>query len=152
MVEYFGRGEFSNYCDRKYSANVGRYKSRVADWYENFTRPQDMGNREEVRWLTLRNKIGCGLMFVSLQNNLPMSVLPYSQGQLDSVMHKYELPESDGNYFRIAWMVRGVGNASCGPDTREQFRCDFTGSANWSFAIVPVFSNTNAFEKYNDTL
>lgn len=151
MVEYFGRGEFSNYCDRKYSANVGRYKSRVADWYENFTRPQDMGNREEVRWLTLRNKIGCGLMFVSLQNNLPMSVLPYSQGQLDSVMHKYELPESDGNYFRIAWMVRGVGNASCGPDTREQFRCDFTGSANWSFAIVPVFSNTDAFEKYNDT-
>ena len=67
-------------------------------------------------------------------------------------MHKYELPESDGNYFRIAWMVRGVGNASCGPDTREQFRCDFTGSANWSFAIVPVFSNTDAFEKYNDTL
>ena len=147
-VEYFGRGELSNYCDRKYSANVGRYKSRVADWYENFTRPQDMGNREEVRWLTLCDKLGCGVMFASLDRNLPMSVLPYSQAQLDSVMHKYELPESQANYFRIAWKVRGLGNASCGPDTREQFRCNFNGSADWSFVILPVYSNTDKMGKY----
>ena len=87
-------------------------------------------------------------MFASNEKNLPMSVLPYSQGQLDSVMNVYELPESDGNYFRIAWMVRGLGNASCGPDTREQFRCDFTGSVDWSFTIIPVYSNTDKMGKY----
>ncbi len=147
-VEFFGKGPFANYNDRGYAAHVGKYKSKVSDWYEDFTRPQDTGNREDVRWLALRDKIGCGIMIVSRGKNLPMSILPWTQAQIANAKHTYLLPESSQNELRIAWKVRGLGNNACGPDTLEQYKCKFVGSVDWSFDIVPLYSNTDSFVRY----
>ena len=147
-VEFFGKGPFANYSDRLYAANVGRYESKVSDWYENFSRPQDTGNREDVRWLSLRDNVGCGILIASCGKPLPMSVLPYTQAQIAGAKHPYLLPDSDGTELRVAWKVRGVGNAACGPRTREQFRCKFLGAADWSFEIIPLASNSDAGKEY----
>ena len=147
-VEFFGKGPFANYSDRLYAANVGKYESKVSDWFENFSRPQDTGNREDVRWLSLRDNIGCGIMVASCGNPLPMSVLPYTQAQIAGAKHPYLLPDSSETELRVAWKVRGVGNAACGPRTREQFRCKFLGAVDWSFAIIPLASNNDASAEY----
>lgn len=139
-VEYFGRGPLTNYSDRLYSANIGRYKSKVADWLENFTRSQDTGNREDVRWLELRNAKRLGVKISALGENLPISVLPYTQKELDSVKHLYQLPASSAIDLRVAWKTCGVGNASCGPNTRKQFMTYFKDSVEWSFLISPLQS------------
>lgn len=54
-VEWFGRGPFENYVDRKSAADVGRYRNRVADHYVPYMRPQENGYKTDVRWLSLSN-------------------------------------------------------------------------------------------------
>ena len=138
-TEYFGRGPHANYNDRKYSADVGLYSSKISDWFENFTRPQDTGNREEVRWLKLTDKNGVGVKISSVDgSNLPMSVLPYSQKQLMQAKHSYQLKEGQNAELRVAGKVCGLGNAACGPNTREEFRTSFKDSMTWTFKISPV--------------
>ena len=52
-VEWFGRGPFENYWDRKLAANVGRYENTVADHYVPYMRPQENGYKTDTRWLSL---------------------------------------------------------------------------------------------------
>ncbi len=60
-LDYFGRGPFENYSDRKNAAFVGHYSSSVADQYVPYMRPQENGYKTDVRWLSLRDDKGFGL-------------------------------------------------------------------------------------------
>ena len=53
QTEWFGRGPFENYSDRKLAAKIGRYRSPVADHYVPYARPQENGYKTDVRWLAL---------------------------------------------------------------------------------------------------
>ncbi|NJM16484.1 MAG: DUF4981 domain-containing protein [Bacteroidales bacterium] len=57
-IEYYGRGPHENYWDKKTSAQVGLYKSKVADFYVPYIRPQENGYRTDVRWFTATNSQG----------------------------------------------------------------------------------------------
>lgn len=70
-TEYYGRGPHENYIDRKTASFVGLYKSKVADFYVPYIRPQENGNRTDVRFALLTNELGSGLNFVS--ENTPFS-------------------------------------------------------------------------------
>lgn len=61
-VEWFGRGPFENYSDRKLAANVGRYSNTVAEHYVPYMRPQENGYKTDVRWLSLSNGDDLGLL------------------------------------------------------------------------------------------
>jgi beta-galactosidase len=74
-AEYFGRGPFENYQDRKTSNFVGKYKSSVADFYVPYIRPQENGHRTDVRWLVLTNNKGNG-MAISSENLFGFNALP----------------------------------------------------------------------------
>jgi beta-galactosidase len=63
-VEWYGRGPFENYRDRKLAANVGRYRNRVADHYVPYMRPQENGYKTDVRWLALSDGSDIGLLIV----------------------------------------------------------------------------------------
>ncbi len=62
QTEWFGRGPFENYSDRKLAAKVGRYRSSVADHYVPYPRPQENGYKTDVRWLSLSGDGGAGLL------------------------------------------------------------------------------------------
>lgn len=64
-MTWYGRGPFENYWDRKTAADVGRYTSSVADQYVPYTRPQENGNKTDVRWVALTNDAGVGLLAVA---------------------------------------------------------------------------------------
>lgn len=82
QLEWFGRGPHENYWDRKTSAAVGRYSSTVAEQYHDYSRPQETGNKADVRWFALRDKAGHGLRFVA-DGLLGFSALPVLQDDLD---------------------------------------------------------------------
>ena len=63
-VEWFGRGPFENYVDRKLAADVGRHASKVADLYVPYMRPQENGNKTDTRWLSLDDASGAGLLVI----------------------------------------------------------------------------------------
>ena len=64
---WYGRGPWENYADRKHSAFVGLYQSKVKDQYTPYVRPQENGYKTDVRWLTLTDNSGLGLKVEGLQ-------------------------------------------------------------------------------------
>ena len=64
-VEWFGRGPFENYTDRKLAANVGRYANTVADHYVPYMRPQENGYKTDTRWLSLSDGAKTGLLVIA---------------------------------------------------------------------------------------
>ena len=63
-VQWYGRGPFENYADRKLAARVGRYRNTVADHYVPYIRPQENGYKTDTRWLALSDRER-GLLFLS---------------------------------------------------------------------------------------
>lgn len=64
-LSYFGRGPWENYQDRKASAFVDVYKSKVAEQHVHYIRPQENGYKTDVRWMALTNENNSGLLFVA---------------------------------------------------------------------------------------
>ncbi len=63
-MKWYGRGPHENYEDRKDSAKVGVYEGKVKEQYHPYVRPQEHGNKTDVRWVAFRNKKGYGLMAI----------------------------------------------------------------------------------------
>ena len=82
-VEYFGRGDFDNYWDRKAGAPLGRYRTSAEQMGYPFVRPQETGHRTDVRWLALTDEGGRGLAIVA-QNTLEFNALRNSVEDFDS--------------------------------------------------------------------
>lgn len=64
---YYGRGPQENYIDRCAGAMLGIYESEVKDQYVAYMRPQENGNKTDVRWLTLTDNSGFGLKVEAFQ-------------------------------------------------------------------------------------
>ena len=63
QMSWLGRGPQESYWDRKTSAFVGLYKGSVADQFWAYLRPQENGNKTDVRWMTITDVAGNGLLF-----------------------------------------------------------------------------------------
>jgi len=61
---WYGRGPHESYWDRKTSAAVDVYQGKVKDQYHPYIRPQENGNKTDVRWVALTNDQGIGLLAV----------------------------------------------------------------------------------------
>ncbi len=64
-MTYYGRGPWENYRDRKHSTFIDIYKTKVKDLYVPYIRPQENGNRTDVRWVALSNSKDDGLLVIS---------------------------------------------------------------------------------------
>jgi beta-galactosidase len=64
-VEWFGRGPFENYVDRKHAADVGRYENTVAEHYVPYMRPQENGYKTDTRWVSLSDGADVGLLVLA---------------------------------------------------------------------------------------
>ena len=132
---YYGRGPWNNYNDRCSGAFLGIYESSVKDMFVNFPKPQDMANREDVRWCELTNG-QVGLRFTAT-HSMSASVLPWSDMQLTLAAHPHELPPSTTTYLHLDAKVTGLGGTSCGQDAPlEKDRAK--GSYTFGFVMEPV--------------
>ncbi|MDR2682807.1 MAG: DUF4981 domain-containing protein, partial [Dysgonamonadaceae bacterium] len=64
---YYGRGPWENYSDRNTASFIGLYGSTVSEQSFDYIRPQENGNKTDVRWLTLTNDRGIGIQIKGLQ-------------------------------------------------------------------------------------
>jgi beta-galactosidase len=83
-AEWFGRGPHESYADRKTSAAIGRYASDVMDMFHRYSRPQETGNRTDVRWMTLSDGAGNSWR-VTGEEVLSVSAWPFSMEELEFV-------------------------------------------------------------------
>ncbi len=139
---YYGRGPHNNYNDRKSGSFIEVFKSTVEDQYVDFPKPQDMGNREDIRWCSLTDDEGYGIR-ISSDNTFSASVLPWSDLELLLAPHPYQLPKSYVNHLHIDSSVTGLGGNSCGQGAPLQ--CDRTiGRRHYlNLLISPVSYSQN---------
>jgi beta-galactosidase len=141
-IEFYGKGPYENYIDRNNSAMLGVYKQKVADQYWGWVRPQESGNKTQVRWWKVLNKQGKGLAFCS---NEPMecSALPYLTSDLSTGMekkqhHSGDLVERPFTSVHIAQRQMGLGCVnSWGAWPRQEYQMPF-GNYHFQFLIAPV--------------
>ncbi|MDX1284159.1 MAG: glycoside hydrolase family 2 TIM barrel-domain containing protein, partial [Draconibacterium sp.] len=89
QMSWLGRGPHESYWDRKTSAFVGKYSGSVADQFWAYLRPQENGNKTDVRWMTITDANGTGLLFSG------MPLLEVSAHH--NIMEDFESPErTDG--------------------------------------------------------
>ncbi len=117
-VRWFGRGSHETYPDREL-ARFGRWTSPLAGMHTDYVRPQENGGREDVVWMELVTDDA--IWTVVNDAPLHMSVTRYSDHQLADVTHNVELAPDALTYVHIDAAHRGVGTASCGPDTLPQY-------------------------------
>ena len=139
---YYGRGPWENYSDRKFSSFVGEYKLKVSEQVMPFVRPQEFGNRTDVRWLTLTNATGQGIRVDGLQ---PLSVSALNNRPEDfdpGLTKKQQHPKDVFKRFNVTLAVdlvqRGVGgDNSWGALPHHPFRL-LDKTYKYGFVISPV--------------
>ncbi|MFV0606000.1 MAG: glycoside hydrolase family 2 TIM barrel-domain containing protein [Niabella sp.] len=141
---YYGRGPYDNYNDRETGSFIGQYESTVTKQFVNFPKPQDMANREGVRWAALTNTSGAGAVFITTQSEMAVSALPYSSLDMILASHPYQLPKAGDTYLELNAGVTGLGGNSCGQGgPLEQDRVKAL-QTNFGFIIRPVNNNASA--------
>ncbi len=113
QFNYYGRGPWENYSDRNTSSFLGVYSSSVEDQLVDYIRPQENGNKTDVRWLTLTNKNGVGLKIEGLQP-LSVKVTHNSADDIDAGLSKKQMHPSDVTprnqvYLNVDFKQRGLG-------------------------------------------
>ena len=118
---WYGHGPGENYIDRHEAAPVGLYSSTVAAQYVAYARPQENGNKEGVRWLTLTDATGRGLMVVAIETPFSATALHFSVADLDAAKHAFELKPRPEIFLSLDAKQCGLGNSSCGPGVLEKY-------------------------------
>jgi beta-galactosidase len=121
QVSFYGRGPMENYADRKRGFDVGLYKSTVKEQLTPYEKPMEGGNHEDVRWAKVLSSDGNGIMAQSDSSLMQVSMLPYSDEEMDKVEYRIDLPQVSSTVFCISHKTLGVGTAGCGPKPLPQY-------------------------------
>jgi len=84
---WYGRGPGENYVDRNQDAFMGIWSGKVKDQAFEYFRPQETGNKTDVRWLTLKTDNGQGIEIKGAQP-LSVAAINYRPEDLDPGMTK----------------------------------------------------------------
>lgn len=120
-LSWYGKGPFESYWDRQGGALVGLYEGAVAEQMVPYLRPQECGNKTEIRSAAVADGKGAGLR-ISGAPLLELSVLPYTPFELEDCTHQHLLPPSRHTVVRVNAQQMGVGgNDSWGAHTLPQY-------------------------------
>ena len=154
-ITYYGRGPQENYIDRNTGAKIGIYKDTVTNSFSSkYVRPQENGNKTDVRWTALTNgENGKGIMVVA-EDKMETSALHYRAEDIHNTWknlgHPYQVPTIKDTVLTVDYAQRGLGNASCGPGPLGEYILNKGETYTHSFRITPITkaaSNDSEFVK-----
>ncbi len=145
QMAWFGRGPWESYWDRKTAAFVGRYSGTVADQYVPYVRPQENGNKTDVRWVAITGDsvgllaVGAPLLEVEAHHNMPEDFETPGAGYVerDQTLNRHTSDIVPGPFTWLALDLHqmGVGgDDSWGSWTHDQYRLRDT-SYTWSYRL-----------------
>jgi beta-galactosidase len=140
-LQWYGRGPHESYWDRKSGAPVGLYEGTVADQFHPYVRPQETGNKTDVRWVALSNGQGTGLLIIGMPL-LSVSALHFTIDDLDpgeqkAQRHAGDLEERDLVSLNIDYKQMGVGGInSWGPTALPRYSLYYQ-EYHYSFTLRP---------------
>ena len=170
-LTFYGRGPDENYVDRQSGSTVGVYTSKVYDpddamganstWVgKKMLKPQDNGNRTDIRWTALTNDQGVGLMVTSDDQLLESSVAHYTAEEMNSgsynsstYRHPNQIPQGEDIVWNLDLHQNGVSDtAFMGHKPLNGYFFPTNQTYSYSYRISPVNTQdaTKLMEKGNE--
>ena len=157
-VEYYARGPWSNYSDRKTGSYLGRYATTVDDMIEEEIHPQTYGDHQDLRELILTNQTSGIKLGVQVAGHVSFSLSHYDDalwcgsgsgngtGNKDlskDKLHWSGMAKSEQVFAHFDYWQRGLGNNSClAEQSLSEYRCPTSGPYTYTLRFKP-----STFEK-----
>lgn len=147
-ISWFGRGPHESYWDRKTGAPFGLYRGTAWEQYHKYVRPQENGNKTDVRWFAVYNASGTGLMAVG-DSVISTEVYNYNQYDLDHPgknapqKHCNDIKKQNLVTWNIDYQQMGVGgDNSWGAPVHKKYTLP-ARNYFFEFTLVPFSKNTD---------
>lgn len=128
QMEWYGRGPHESYADRKSSAFIGKYSADVRTDFYPYLRPQETGNKSDVRWLQLSDGSRT-LKVTAVGEPLSVSAWPFAQEELGYI--PYDIKRKHGGSIELGDLVwLNIDNAQMGVG----------GDNTWGARVHPEYS------------
>jgi len=132
-IAYFGYGPHESYIDKHRASYLGLFTQAVKEMHEDYIKPQENGSRWNCQYLRAENNLG-GIRVYSA-DTFCFNASCYTQEELASKKHNYELEKSGYTVLCVDAQQTGVGSHSCGPELLERYKLktDFS----FTFSLTP---------------
>ncbi len=106
-MRWYGRGPHETYADRKTGAMIGGYTMKAEEMYTPYVRPQENGNRTDIRYMDITD----GINRVHIEGDKPFeaSLLPNTIEDYEGAEHIHELPKRESVTLTVRARQIGVG-------------------------------------------
>ena len=143
-IKFYGRGPQENYIDRNHSQKLGLYEQKVADQYWGYVRPQESGNKTDVRYWQLLDQTGRGLQFQAT-GQMEASALPFLPEDLDDgprkdahQSHSGDLTPRKFSVLQLQLRQFGIGCVnSWGAWPRQEYQMPYQ-DYNFTYIVTAV--------------
>jgi len=134
-VQWYGRGPEPTYSDRKFE-RIGIYQNTVDGLWVDYSRPQENGQRSELRWLSLSDDTGRGLRILGLPE-FNFAARRYSRQVMESAAYSFQMERAEVIHLNLDKAQTGVGgNNSWGAPPMEPYRLK-NEPTRFQFRILP---------------
>ena len=132
-VRWFGAGPGESYPDSRQAARIGCFEASLDELQTPYVRPQENGNRSDVRWAEVADAEGRGLR-IDGEPAFNLAVRRWSDQALAAARHQPDLLADRWIHLHTDHAVQGIGTAAVGPGILPEHRLE-VGSAEFSFAL-----------------
>ena len=133
-IDYYGRGPWENYPDRKRGAFIGRYQMPLSAYETEYIHPQDNGCRTDVRWFNISNTPKT--LHINGCQPLCIRAWDYGEEDLEQAKHPHEINRGRFVNLNIDLNIHGVGGVDTwGQRTLPQYTIDGNKPYQYSFIL-----------------
>lgn len=124
QAEYFGYGSAEkngeSYLDKHHYTQLGIYHTNAKQNHLHYVKPQENGSHLGCEYLKLDG------LFVQADQAFSFNLSPYTQEELSTKTHCYELVESEYSVLCVDYKMSSIGSNSCGPNLKDAYRLNET--------------------------
>lgn len=146
-LEWFGRGPQASYSDRWAAAPVGRYDGTVADQLYSYVRPQESGNKVDVRWMSVRAEDGEGLLIIGdpVFSGTALDVFDEDIGYSpEHQLHSVDVQSRDLTVVHVDLKQMGLGGDDSWRSTAHPEHLIWPQPYQYSFTLQPIHAGEDA--------
>lgn len=138
-LRYYGRGPEENHWDRNDGTDVGVHSGTVSDQWTPYIRPQENGNRTDIRWAALTGRDGTGLL-VTGDALLEVNASHFTPEDLSvGARHDYQLTPREKVVLRVNHRQMGVGgDNSWGAHTHDEYKLFPDRDYTYTYRLRPL--------------
>ncbi len=142
-TQWYGNGPHETYADRKESGRIGLYTGTVAGQHFPYISPQKNGNKTDVRWASITNSEGLGILMVS-DSVFNFNVHDYTDKALSAAkLPAASLQRGKTTVVNIDYKQMGLGgNASWSPQAHSQYLVP-AKTYSYSYRLKPIDKLSN---------